>query len=73
MLSLLTGMRAGEIAALRVEKVIDNDGQVRDQIQLAAAQTKGSEAPFKNSGSLRQFGRQNNALNQLLSSALNFS
>jgi len=44
MLSLLTGMRAGEIAALRVENVIDKEGQVRDQIQLTAAQTKGSEA-----------------------------
>ncbi|WP_024587610.1 site-specific integrase [Aliihoeflea sp. 2WW] len=44
MLSHLAGLRVGEIASLRVGDVIDSDGQVRDQIRLSAAVTKGGHA-----------------------------
>ncbi len=40
-LSCLAGMRVGEIAALKVGDVLDADGNVRNEIQLKAAQTKG--------------------------------
>lgn len=43
-LSMYAGMRVGEIAALRVADVLAADGSVRAQVQLSAAQTKGSEA-----------------------------
>ena len=36
------GMRVGEVAALRVEDVLDKVGNVRDEIRLDADQTKGS-------------------------------
>ena len=39
--SVYTGMRVGEIAALRFEDVIDDTGAVRDEIRLSGAQTKG--------------------------------
>ena len=42
-LSFYAGMRACEIAALRVCDVINSDGRVKDTIYLSAAQTKGSE------------------------------
>ncbi len=42
-LSWLAGMRVGEIAALCVRDVLDNDGNVRNEIQLKAAQTKGNK------------------------------
>jgi len=44
MLGHLAGMRVGEIAALRVSDVLTPEGAVRNEIQLTAAQTKGSEA-----------------------------
>jgi integrase/recombinase XerD len=44
MLGHLAGMRIGEIAALRVSDVLTPEGAVRNEIQLTAAQTKGSEA-----------------------------
>lgn len=44
MLSLLAGMRVGEIAALCVGDVFEADGRVKEQIRLTKAQTKGSEA-----------------------------
>lgn len=44
MLSLLAGMRVGEIAALKVCDVCEADGAVKDSIRLAKDQTKGSEA-----------------------------
>ena len=44
MLSYLAGMRVGEIASLKVNDVFEADGTVKDQIRLAVAQTKGSEA-----------------------------
>ena len=37
-------MRVGEIAALNVSDVIGLDGEVRSEIQLKAAQTKGDKA-----------------------------
>ncbi len=43
MLSLLAGMRVGEIAAVRVSDAYEADGMVRDHIRLSAKQTKGSE------------------------------
>jgi len=43
-LSLLAGMRVGEIAALSVSDVYEADGTVKDGIRLSSAQTKGSEA-----------------------------
>ncbi|WP_421696180.1 tyrosine-type recombinase/integrase [Aestuariivirga sp.] len=44
MLSLLAGMRVGEIAALRVSDVYESVGMVKDQIRLSKEQTKGGEA-----------------------------
>jgi integrase/recombinase XerD len=44
MLGSLAGMRIGEIAALRVSDVLTPEGAVRNEIQLTAVQTKGSEA-----------------------------
>jgi integrase/recombinase XerD len=43
-LSFYAGLRACEIAALRICDVFDAEGAVRDTIQLSAAQTKGNEA-----------------------------
>jgi integrase/recombinase XerD len=37
----LAGMRVGEVSNLRYEDVIDVAGQIRDEIRLDAAQTKG--------------------------------
>lgn len=42
-LSFYAGLRACEIAALRVGDVFDEAGAVRDTIYLSAAQTKGNE------------------------------
>ena len=44
MLGMLSGMRIGEIAALRVGDVLTASGEVRAEIALSAAQTKGDEA-----------------------------
>jgi integrase/recombinase XerD len=44
MLSLLAGMRVGEVAALRVYDVYEYDGRVKEQIRLSKSQTKGNEA-----------------------------
>ncbi|MGG7646300.1 tyrosine-type recombinase/integrase [Rhodovulum sp. YNF3179] len=43
-LSFYAGLRACEIAALRIGDVFDDTGAVRDTIHLRAAQTKGKEA-----------------------------
>ena len=40
----LAGMRVGEVAALRVNDVLDADGKVRSEIRLDADQTKGNFA-----------------------------
>ena len=39
--SILAGLRAKELAALRVGDVYDSDGTARDQFVLSSAQTKG--------------------------------
>lgn len=44
MLSHLAGLRVGEIASLTIGDLIDRDGQVREQIRLSAAVTKGGHA-----------------------------
>lgn len=44
MLSHLAGLRVGEIAALTVHDVLDNDGKVREQLRLRAEITKGGHA-----------------------------
>jgi integrase/recombinase XerD len=41
--SFWTGMRVGEIAALRVGDVVNADGSIKDEIRLSADQTKGSK------------------------------
>ena len=43
-LGYLSGMRIGEIAALKISDVLAEDGALRGQIQLTAEQTKGREA-----------------------------
>lgn len=43
LLTHLSGMRVGEVASLRLCDVLSADGQVRDEIRLAAAQTKGDK------------------------------
>lgn len=40
--SFLTGMRVGEMAALRISDVVNEDGTIKDEIRLTADQTKGS-------------------------------
>ena len=40
----LAGMRVGEVASLRYGDVVDNTGEVRDQINLIPEQTKGRHA-----------------------------
>lgn len=41
MLSFLGGMRAGEIASLKLHHIINEDGTVRDRIHLLTDETKG--------------------------------
>ena len=36
-----TGMRVGEVAALRICDVLSADGEIRDEVRLSAEQTKG--------------------------------
>ncbi|TDK63702.1 tyrosine-type recombinase/integrase [Sapientia aquatica] len=40
----LSGMRVGEVAALRISDVLGADGKVRSEIRLDAEQTKGNHA-----------------------------
>ena len=40
-LSLLAGLRAGEIAAIRISDVVDENNRVLDRIMLSSDQTKG--------------------------------
>jgi integrase/recombinase XerD len=42
--SFLSGMRAHELASLMIGDVVDEDGRVRNEIVLSAAQTKGNRA-----------------------------
>jgi integrase/recombinase XerD len=39
-----SGMRVGEVAALRICDVLRKDGQIKDEIRLSAEQTKGAIA-----------------------------
>jgi integrase/recombinase XerD len=44
LLTVWTGMRVGEVANLRYADVVDDQGKIRDEIQLEATQTKGRHA-----------------------------
>ena len=44
LLTHFAGMRVGEVAAVRVCDVVASDGTVRDEINLAASQTKGKQS-----------------------------
>lgn len=44
LMSFWSGMRVGEIASLLVDDVVDARGTVKQEIRLAAAQTKGNFA-----------------------------
>ena len=62
-LSFYAGLRACEIAALKVSDVFDGSGEVRDTIQLASSQTKGNDAATvlvskRLSEQLKKFGKQ---------------
>lgn len=41
--SFWTGMRVGELSSLRISDVVNDDGSIKDEIRLAAEQTKGSK------------------------------
>lgn len=41
--SFWTGMRVGEIAALRISNVVNADRTIKDEIRLSAEQTKGNK------------------------------
>ena len=41
LMSFWSGMRVGEIAALRIGDVINPDGAIKDEVRLTADQTKG--------------------------------
>lgn len=43
LLSFWSGMRVGEIAALKIGDVLSNDGNIKEEIRLKAEQTKGSK------------------------------
>src|SRR3954453_12638536 len=42
--SFLSGMRAHELASLKIGDVVDEDGRIRSELVLTAAQTKGRRA-----------------------------
>ena len=42
--SFWSGMRVGEIAALTMGDVVNEDGTIKSEIRLSAAQTKGGHA-----------------------------
>ena len=44
--SVWSGMRVGEISALRVGDVVNADGTVKNEIRLTAEQTKGRYPPM---------------------------
>ncbi len=43
LLSFWSGMRVGEIAALKIGDVLSSDGNIKEEIRLKAEQTKGSK------------------------------
>ena len=62
-LSFYAGLRACEIAALRVKDVFNENYEVRDSIRLTSSQTKGNEAGTvllskRLAAQLEKFGRQ---------------
>ncbi len=62
-LSFYAGLRACEIAALKVSDAFDGNGEVRDTIQLASSQTKGNDAGTvlvskRLAEQLKKFGKQ---------------
>ena len=65
-LSFYAGLRACEIAALKVSDVFDGSGKVRDTIQLTSSQTKGNDAGTvlvskRLAEQLTKFGKQYNS------------
>ena len=44
LISLWSGMRVGEIAALKISDVMNDDGNIKHEIRLTAQQTKGHYA-----------------------------
>jgi integrase/recombinase XerD len=44
LISFWSGMRVGEIAALKIGDVLTSDGRIKDEIRLKPEQTKGSKA-----------------------------
>lgn len=44
MTTFLSGMRVGEVSSLRFNDVVDNDGNIRNEIRLTPAMTKGQYA-----------------------------
>lgn len=42
MMTHLAGLRVGEVAALKVKDVLNDDGEIKDEVYLTADQTKGS-------------------------------
>ncbi len=42
MMTHLAGLRVGEVAALKVKDVLNDEGEIKDEVYLAADQTKGS-------------------------------
>lgn len=44
MMMFNTGMRVSEVASLRIKDVVDKDGNIKNEIRLAAENTKTSEA-----------------------------
>jgi len=43
LMTFWAGMRVGEVASLRIDDVVGADGSIKDEIRLAADQTKGSK------------------------------
>lgn len=39
-----SGMRVGEVAALRIGDVVADDGNIKDEVRLSAEQTKGDKS-----------------------------
>src|ERR1035437_2775705 len=56
--SFLSGMRAHELASLRLGDVVDETGRIRDEIALDASQTKGNHPRrvYVNAKLKREFG-----------------
>ena len=44
LISIWSGMRAGEIAAIKISHVMNDDGSIKQEIRLTAQQTKGHYA-----------------------------